>query len=108
MSSIIGAKAIGLVHRGEILEDTYARVFRVQGSKPGTVWVVTITKGDRLCNCPAGVQRRACSHVGAASLMMARAREHRARANAQAGVEVLPVVHNPSRDQRVADGIAGP
>lgn len=73
MSDIVGAKAISLVQRGGITENTYARVFEAQGSK-GDTYTVVLGAGAH-CNCPAGREGRRCYHVAAARLLVAKERE---------------------------------
>lgn len=80
MSSITGAKAIGLAQReGAVVERPHARVFRVEGSAPGVAYTVVLharplehPAGPHVCTCKAGESGRDCSHRMAASLVVGR------------------------------------
>lgn len=81
MASIMGAKAISLVQRGGVEERPHARVFRVESSTPGTKHTVVVSGGEPLadptCTCIAGEMGKACYHVAAVRLVMARERRER-------------------------------
>lgn len=101
MSDIAGGKAISAVHRGDVVEASYARAFAVRGST-GNPYLVTLallpgsTSVAGSCTCKDGGSR--CWHVRAARLIVARevrerqkASEAEARALSEAGetIDVL-------------------
>jgi hypothetical protein len=82
MSSIQGAKAISAVSRGDVREIKHARVFEVPSSDRSKLYTVVLharstavrESNPHICNCEAGVHGRACWHIAAAKLLLAKER----------------------------------
>lgn len=69
MSGIVGARAISLVERGGIEEWVHPRVFFTRGLSGDKEYMVVVTAGRTICNCPAGNRGVDCYHALAAKML---------------------------------------